>query len=533
MEATAHSQGGLTCPAFSFLNPLFASAKRTRENKMLPRIPTLCALILCFAASAAYAQEKQDTVDTRLGPLTLDHGLPTPETRQKLYDELDFQRGVQGVLWAEPAINNALFLKAMQRAGVPNLGAMVYDARMQPGQETLTPNQSVVYLYDYINLKDTGPVVYILPPGPINAGFFDAWMRAVLDLGIVGPHKGKGDRIVILPPGYAGVVPEGYLIARPKTFRIFSITRITVKEGMTAEQAVEIFRKIQTYRLADASNPPAKTLVMMGDPKKGGKEFRMNRPSGLDYWRLVHEIINQETVEDRDRIMRGTLSAIGIAADKPFAPDDRMQKILVDAERVGKLMMINEAFSPRSYPDGIVKDMYPGTHWENIQLLPSLDQEGPNSTYVTERMIGFYQANGAQFIWAPQDFPPGFGQKYMAAYKDKSGDWLKGEYQYRLHVPPKVPVKDFAALTVYDVATRALIETPQHRAEINPNLDKLKVNPDGSVDLYFGPTAPQGMESNWTQTIPGKSWFAYFRLYGPTEGFYDKSWALPDIERTK
>ena len=210
-----------------------------------------------------------------------------------------------------------------------------------------------------------------------------------------------------------------------------------------------------------------------------------------------------------------------------------MQKILVDAERVGKLMMINEAFSPRSYPDGIAKEMYPGTNWENIQLLPSLDQEGPNSTYVTERMIGFYQANGAQFIWAPQDFPPGFGQKYMAAYKDKSGDWLKGEYQYRLHVPPKVPVKDFAALTVYDVATRALIETPQHDAEINPNLDKLKMDPDGSVDVYFGPTAPQGGESNWIQTIPGKSWFAYFRLYGPTEGFYDKSWALPDIELAK
>ena len=68
-------------------------------------------------------------------------------------------------------------------------------------------------------------------------------------------------------------------------------------------------------------------------------------------------------------------------------------------------------------------------------------------------------------------------------------------------------------------------------AEINPNVNKLKANPDGSVDLHFGPKAPEGLESNWVQTVPGRAWFAYFRWYGPTKAYYDKSWALPDIER--
>src|SRR5215469_4046902 len=49
-------------------------------------------------------------------------GLPTPEVRQKLYDELDLQRATQAVIWAEPAVNNALFLRAIQKVGVPNLG---------------------------------------------------------------------------------------------------------------------------------------------------------------------------------------------------------------------------------------------------------------------------------------------------------------------------------------------------------------------------------------------------------------------------
>ena len=100
-------------------------------------------------------------------------------------------------------------------------------------------------------------------------------------------------------------------------------------------------------------------------------------------------------------------------------------------------------------------------------------------------------------------------------------------------MPAKVPVKDFWAITVYDIQTRALIEAPQHVAEINPNVNKLKTNPDGSVDLFFGPKAPADMESNWIQTLPGRAWFPYFRWYGPTEAYYDKSWRLPDIEQAK
>ena len=351
------------------------------------------------------------TVETRLGTLALEHGLPTPAARQKLYDELDFQRAVQGVIWAEPAINNALFQRAMEGAGVPNLGAMVYDRRMHPGQETLTPTQSVVYLYDSINLAETGPVVHIVPEAPINAGFFDMWMRPVLDFGTVGPNRGKGDRILILPPGHAGEVPEGYLVARPRTNQIFSITRLSVNADMSEAQALALYRRMQTYRLADAASPKPKTLVLMGDPARGGKEFRMNRPTGLAYWRMVHRLIDSETIEDRDRMMLGSLAAIGIERGKLFAPDARMEKILIDAEQVGRLMMVNEAFSPRTVPDGVDKELYAGTRWENIQLMPSMTQEGPNFSYVTARMIGVYQANGAQFAWDPRDFPPGFGQK--------------------------------------------------------------------------------------------------------------------------
>nr|WP_223263834.1 DUF1214 domain-containing protein [Rhodococcus sp. MTM3W5.2] len=53
---------------------------------------------------------------------------------------------------------------------------------------------------------------------------------------------------------------------------------------------------------------------------------------------------------------------------------------------------------------------------------------------------------------------------------------------------------------------------------------------DGSIVLWFGPTAPQGKESNWIQTVAHKSWFPILRLYGPLQPWFDKSWQPGEIE---
>jgi len=57
------------------------------------------------------------------------------------------------------------------------------------------------------------------------------------------------------------------------------------------------------------------------------------------------------------------------------------------------------------------------------------------------------------------------------------------------------------------------------------------VNADGSLDVFFGPKAPKGKEKNWIETIPGKGWTMIFRLYGPLEPFFDKSWKLNDQDK--
>ena len=104
---------------------------------------------------------------------------------------------------------------------------------------------------------------------------------------------------------------------------------------------------------------------------------------------------------------------------------------------------------------------------------------------------------------------------------------------YRLHVPANAPAKNFWSITAYDVNTRCFIDNNWKIADRSSRQDLTK-NTDGSVDLFFGPKPPgnEAMRKNWIPTVPEKAWFTYLRLYGPLQGYYDKSWVLPDIEVT-
>ena len=80
-------------------------------------------------------------------------------------------------------------------------------------------------------------------------------------------------------------------------------------------------------------------------------------------------------------------------------------------------------------------------------------------------------------------------------------------------------------MVLYDPQTRSQLQTSQPFPSKNNKRDKLIANADGSVDIYFGPKAPAGKEANWIATVPGKGWFAVFRLYGPLEPWFDRELA--------
>jgi hypothetical protein len=217
------------------------------------------------------------------------------------------------------------------------------------------------------------------------------------------------------------------------------------------------------------------------------------------------------------------LKFLGIERGQPFKPDERQSKLLQDGVLVGEAMAKANTTDKRVEPP-----FWEGTNWKHA-LVVATDQKANTYDQLDERAAWFYEAVVISKAMLTQTV--GVGQRYIASYKDADGAWLSGENTYKLHVPANPPAKNFWSVTAYDEATRQMPVTEQGRPDISSRKEDIVANEDGSVDVYFGPKAPEGKEANWVQTNPDKGWFAYFRFYGPTEAFFDKSWALPDIEK--
>jgi hypothetical protein len=181
----------------------------------------------------------------------------------------------------------------------------------------------------------------------------------------------------------------------------------------------------------------------------------------------------------------------------------------------------------KRFPGAII---WPGKHWEYSLFLKETNQEAANHTQIDERASWFYEAVGVSEGMMGRTV--GAGQVYLETSQDTEGRWLDGGKTYRLRVPKDAPVKQFWSITAYDNETRCFVDTGAYPDR--SSRDDIVVNPDGTTDLYFGPSPPVGKpQKNWIKTVPGRGWFTYFRLYAPTQPYFDKSWQLPDIERLK
>ena len=116
------------------------------------------------------------------------------------------------------------------------------------------------------------------------------------------------------------------------------------------------------------------------------------------------------------------------------------------------------------------------------------------------------------------------------ALADRDGRLLEAGKFYKVNVPTDMPAKQFWALTVYDRATNSFIYSETNRTTLSSyDLDKMKKNADGTVTLYVGPNAPEGLEPNWIPTS-GKRSLPAFRFYGPTDALNNKTFKMPDFE---
>jgi hypothetical protein len=502
-------------------------------------ITGLALLVFALAGSTAMAQELTgppaepqykystpmppgiavpDSVETRLGTLHFFDGFPDKATADKLWDTLDFQRAVQAYLLAIPAVSQAADRDACLTLGPANKTIPIWAQLVDSRTIGLTFNDNTVYTWGWINLED-GPLVLEVPP-KVLGGVNDIWFRWVTDIGITGPDHGQGGKYLFLPPGYKGNVPEGYYVVHSKTYNLWIPWRIFLEHG-DPKPGVELTKKVtKIYPLADKDKPAPKLKFV----DISGKPFCIVNPADYRFWELLNEVVQEEPAESLDQIRMGYYASIGIQKGKPFAPDARMKKILTEAAAVGDAMARTIAFHPRE-PQTFY---YKNSAWQLPFVGGYLFQWRPGVLNLDAYSYYYWLATGVTPAMEAKMI--GRGSQYAWAARDANGDPLDGGKNYRLHLPPNIPVKRFWSVIVYSDQTRSMIQTDQRFPSVSSQDKGLLVNADGSVDVYFGPKAPVGKENNWVQTIPDKGWNTLLRLYGPLEPWFNKTWRPGEIE---
>jgi hypothetical protein len=475
---------------------------------------TAIAAAVLLAAQAATGAPAE-TVKTPIGDIQLQFGLPaTPAEERKLYDQMDFQRATQAYIWALPFVAMAQWKHAhLNQIGAAELETVLYTT-FKDKIGILTANLTTPYLITMGNLSK-GPIVVEVPPANTAGMVLDMWQRPMTDLGQAGPDKGKGGKYLLVGPGQKAPAADGYRVVRVATNNFFAGVRVLD----SGEDPIAAVRKgLRFYPYAQRDNPPAQRTR-----NADNKKWSQVQPRGMDYWTRYNEYMQQEPVHERDRMMTAMLQPLGLEKGRPFKPGAREAKLLTDGALMGELMSMNISYAKR-FPDSYYRK---DSKWAYVIMFDP-KQEARYYTQLDERADYFYEAVTAASGMVSKT--PGVGSAYLGAYKDKNDRWFDGSKTYRLRVAPNPPAKNFWSLTIYDTYNRVQLDNPTQVADLSSRKEKLRKNADGSVDIYVGPKAPAGWENNWIETIPDKAWFAYFRFYGPTEGYFKRTFVMQDFE---
>jgi hypothetical protein len=461
-----------------------------------------------------------DEVSTRLGTLKFTDGFPDDATVEKCYDNLDFQRGVEAYMSALPAVSTEAVRRAFTGLGPANQTVLISESLLDSKSLFLTANTTTPYTLLWLDTTQ-GPVVLEIPPevlGPMD----DAWFRWVVDVGLTGPDKGKGGKYLLLPPGYKGEVPDGYFVARSRTFGNLLFFRTFLKDGDPAPGVDSVKKNLRVYPLSEAANPPEMKFVDIS-----GMVINTIGPSDFSSFEYVNRVIQDEPGDSMDPDTLGLFAAIGIEKGKPFAPDVRMKKILTEAAAVGDATARSLAYKCR------IKDayFYPDSAWCTPFIGGSYKFEENGVRLLDAYSFFFFYATG--ITPAMSEKMVGKGSAYAGAFVDAKGNPLDGSKTYKVHLPPNIPAKQFWSFTIYDNQTRSMLQTDQQFPTVGSETKGILINPDTSVDVYFGPKAPAGQENNWIQTIPGKGFNVLLRLYGPLDSWFDKTWRPGEFELVK
>lgn len=448
--------------------------------------------------------------------------LPVSEA-EALRDELFYQRAIHAYFTMLPALNVIGMRDGSEATFGKGYNVLpIWKERMDARTWVPTPNADVIYSMNYLDLKETGPLVVAAPPNVIGM-FTDFFQRTITDVGAVGPDRARGGLYLLLPPDYQGEIPQGYFAFKSKTFNVFLFFRTIMPKGENGpdpKPAVALAEQTRIYPLWTME----KDVKPMTFPDGSGKRINMMYPVDNAFWTKLKTFVDYEPVTAIDPELRGVLASIGIVKGQPFNPDAKRQALLKKAVETAPKMILAERQLGRADGRNLY---YKDRQWENVWGGATADWFQDSYLDVNERAGYFQVAYSSAPAMVMRTLNA--GSKYPVARRDSKGDFLNGSNTYKLHLPPNPPAKLFWAVTAYNITDGTMVEAPQLMPSIN-GFNKVATNNDGSVDLWLGPSKPTNApETNWIQTVNDRNFLVTVRLYGTGVEFFDQSWKPDDV----
>jgi hypothetical protein len=437
---------------------------------------------------------------------------------EEVVDRGIHRRAVEVAVWAMAAVNYEIMRSVLSPDGKNEF--LYWSGLLDWRNQTLTPNPDLIYYMAFMDPGRDGPVVVDIPPGEeehvLNGSLCNIWQVPLEDVGKFGADQGRGGRYLILPPGYDGEVPDGYVVLRSDTNRVYALLRSVLPQAtqQELEGGLDYCRRIQIYPLAQAGDPPA-------SPRRDlqGELVDTRIPYDIRFWEALDRVIQAEQWLPRDRPFAEMLQQLGIRKGQAFSPGEHRVKLLESAvqEAHAWLRHIYENEPPFSegrhwfFPAG--RDFIEGQadNFSNGEVYP-----------YTDRGVIYHMA----FIGLKR---LGIGQFYLVDLRDRDGNLFQSSRTYRLRVPAGVPVSQYWSVTMYDGDDHTFIRG-NTKYSVSAHTPGLAVNDDGSVDVYFGSQSRPGLEANFIETGNSTTFELMFRFYGVRPEVMNKQWQLEDVE---
>ncbi len=383
-----------------------------------------------------------DKVETGIGTLEYKDGAPSKATVQKVYDNLDYVRGVDAFMNSFSGVSAYAIREGFHSIGADDNTVVIFSDLMDSHSIFLTANADTVYNLAVLDLTK-GPLVIEVPPmqlGTLN----DMWFGWIVDIGAPGPDRGAGGKYIVVPPGYDGPLPDsGFFIGHSKTDHVLYAVRAFMVDN-DPKPAVELIKKglkIYPYtpggvgtsiatalegkvRLeANPAIPPTKFI------EGSAKSFNTVPPNDFSYFEMLDKLVQLEPATSFDPELVGQFAAIGIVKGKTFNPDSRMKKILTDAAAVG-----NAAGRAFNWYGSEVPgwNYYPDSMWANMLWEGGYNFETPPPMITAQGMFKPLPPTGARtlnsraafYFGYTMDSPgmimrlPNVGSQYLMGFTD-------------------------------------------------------------------------------------------------------------------